>query len=100
MSAGTATPPSAAMVGTAPIATEVKDFVTELLDIQVRDNYGSTEAGMVLHDGVIARPPVIEYKLDDVPELDDTSDLTMVAVLDGFLDAGIRWRRTSESVAG
>ncbi|MDV6261849.1 carboxylic acid reductase [Rhodococcoides yunnanense] len=59
----------AAMVGTAPIATEVKDFVTELLDIQVRDNYGSTEAGMVLHDGVIARPPVIEYKLDDVPEL-------------------------------
>ncbi|WP_415974985.1 carboxylic acid reductase [Rhodococcus sp. 077-4] len=59
----------AAMVGTAPIAAEVKDFVTELLDIQVRDNYGSTEAGMVLHDGVVARPPVIEYKLDDVPEL-------------------------------
>ncbi|MFI8566035.1 carboxylic acid reductase [Rhodococcus sp. NPDC078407] len=59
----------AAMVGTAPIAAEVKDFVTELLDIQVLDNYGSTEAGMVLHDGIIARPPVLEYKLDDVPEL-------------------------------
>ncbi|CCQ16367.1 Tyrocidine synthase 3 [Rhodococcus sp. AW25M09] len=59
----------AAMVGTAPIAPEVKEFVTELLDVRVRDNYGSTEAGMVLHDGVVARPPVIEYKLDDVPEL-------------------------------
>lgn len=59
----------AAMVGTAPIADEVKDFVSELLDIRVRDNYGSTEAGMVLHDGVVQRPPVIEYKLDDVPEL-------------------------------
>ncbi|OZC53351.1 oxidoreductase [Rhodococcus sp. RS1C4] len=59
----------AAVVGTAPIATEVKDFVAELLDAQVQDNYGSTEAGMVLHDGVVRRPPVIDYKLDDVPEL-------------------------------
>ena len=59
----------AAMVGTAPIAAEVKDFVTDLLDVRVRDNYGSTEAGMVLLDGIVARPPVLEYKLDDVPEL-------------------------------
>lgn len=59
----------AAVVGTAPIAAEVKDFVAELLDVQVQDNYGSTEAGMVLHDGVIRRPPVLEYRLDDVPEL-------------------------------
>ena len=59
----------AAMVGTAPIAPEVKDFVTELLDVHVADNYGSTEAGTVSLDGVVARPPVLEYKLCDVPEL-------------------------------
>ncbi|WP_338885966.1 carboxylic acid reductase [Rhodococcus sovatensis] len=59
----------AAVVGTAPIAAEVKNFVAELLDTQVQDNYGSTEAGMVLQDGVVRRPPVIDYKLDDVPEL-------------------------------
>ncbi|AYJ48977.1 NAD-dependent epimerase/dehydratase family protein [Rhodococcus sp. P1Y] len=59
----------AAVVGTAPIAPEVKDFVAEMLDTQVQDNYGSTEAGMVLHDGVVRRPPVLEYKLADVPEL-------------------------------
>ncbi|MDJ0392880.1 carboxylic acid reductase [Rhodococcus sp. G-MC3] len=59
----------AAVVGTAPIAAEVKDFISELFDIGVQDNYGSTEAGMVLHDGVVMRPPVIDYRLEDVPEL-------------------------------
>lgn len=59
----------AAVVGTAPIASEVKDFVSELLDVEVQDNYGSTEAGMVLREGVVVRPPVVDYKLDDVPEL-------------------------------
>ena len=33
------------------------------------DGYGSTEAGMVLLDGEIQRPPVIDYKLVDVPDL-------------------------------
>ncbi|MDO9496498.1 MAG: PAC2 family protein [Nocardioides sp.] len=32
--------------------------------------------------------PRLVHIVDDVPELDQTSDLTMVAVLDGFLDAG------------
>lgn len=59
----------AAVVGTAPIADEVKNFVSELLDVGVQDNYGSTEAGMVLRDGIVKRPPVIDYRLDDVPEL-------------------------------
>lgn len=33
------------------------------------DGYGSTEAGMVLFDGEFQRPPVIDYKLADVPDL-------------------------------
>ena len=33
------------------------------------DGYGSTEAGVVFVDGKIQRPPVIDYKLVDVPEL-------------------------------
>ncbi len=33
------------------------------------DGYGSTEAGMVLFDGEVQRPPVIDYKLVDVPDL-------------------------------
>jgi predicted ATP-grasp superfamily ATP-dependent carboligase len=32
--------------------------------------------------------PRLVHIVDDVPELDETSDLTMVVVLDGFLDAG------------
>jgi fatty acid CoA ligase FadD9 len=35
----------------------------------VQDGYGSTEAGVVLVDGAIRRPPVVDYKLVDVPEL-------------------------------
>ncbi|WP_328810132.1 carboxylic acid reductase [Rhodococcus sp. NBC_00294] len=58
-----------AVVGTAPTSPEVIDFVSELLDTTVQNNYGSTEAGMVLFDGVVQRPPVLEYRLDDVPEL-------------------------------
>ena len=33
------------------------------------EGYGSTEAGAVFVDGEIRRPPVIDYKLVDVPEL-------------------------------
>ena len=33
------------------------------------EGYGSTEAGAVFVDGVIRRPPVLDYKLVDVPEL-------------------------------
>lgn len=58
-----------AVVGTAPTSPEVVEFMSELLETQVQNNYGSTEAGMVLFDGVVQRPPVTEYRLDDVPEL-------------------------------
>ena len=58
-----------AMTGSAPISSEMKAFVESLLDIHLIDGYGSTEAGAVFVDGQVQRPPVIDYKLVDVPEL-------------------------------
>ncbi|MCW2686236.1 MAG: putative long-chain fatty-acid--CoA ligase [Mycobacterium sp.] len=56
-------------VGTAPLAGEMKAFLDSTLDVHIADGYGSTEAGMVTRDGTVTRPPVIDYKLVDVPEL-------------------------------
>jgi fatty acid CoA ligase FadD9 len=58
-----------AMTGSAPISPELRAWVGSLLQIHLVDGYGSTEAGMVLLDGVIQRPPVLDYKLVDVPDL-------------------------------
>ncbi|MCV7420877.1 carboxylic acid reductase [Mycobacterium yunnanensis] len=58
-----------ALTGSAPISPELKAWVEEFLDMHVLEGYGSTEAGAVFVDGVIRRPPVIDYKLVDVPEL-------------------------------
>jgi fatty acid CoA ligase FadD9 len=58
-----------AMTGSAPTSPELRAWVESLLDIHLVDGYGSTEAGMVLLDGEIQRPPVIDYKLVDVPDL-------------------------------
>jgi fatty acid CoA ligase FadD9 len=58
-----------AMTGSAPTSPELRNWVESLLDIHLVDGYGSTEAGMVLLDGEIQRPPVIDYKLVDVPDL-------------------------------
>jgi fatty acid CoA ligase FadD9 len=58
-----------AMTGSAPISAEMRTFVEGLLDIHLTDGYGSTEAGAVFVDGQVSRPPVIDYKLVDVPEL-------------------------------
>ncbi|SPM33512.1 oxidoreductase [Mycobacterium rhizamassiliense] len=54
---------------TAPLAAEMKDFIEDCLGIHVFDGYGLTELLMVTRDGVMSRPPVIDYKLIDVPEL-------------------------------
>lgn len=59
----------AAMCGSAALSAELQTFMEWLLGIEIQIGYGSTEAGGVLRDGVIARPPVTEYKLVDVPEL-------------------------------
>jgi len=58
-----------AMTGSAPISAELKAWVESLLQMHLIDGYGSTEAGMVLSDGCVQRPPVIDYRLADVPEL-------------------------------
>ena len=58
-----------AMTGSAPTSPELRTWVESLLEMHLLDGYGSTEAGMVLFDGEIQRPPVIDYKLVDVPDL-------------------------------
>ena len=58
-----------ALTGSAPISPELKVWVEKLLGMHLLEGYGSTEAGAVFVDGKIARPPVLEYKLVDVPEL-------------------------------
>jgi fatty acid CoA ligase FadD9 len=59
----------AAITGSAPTSPELKTWVEALVEMHLRDGYGSTEAGMVLLDGEVQRPPVIDYKLVDVPDL-------------------------------
>ena len=58
-----------AMTGSAPTSPELRAWVESLLEMHLLDGYGSTEAGMVLFDGEVQRPPVIDYKLVDVPDL-------------------------------
>ena len=58
-----------AMTGSAPTSPELKTWVEYLLEMHLMDGYGSTEAGMVLFDGEVQSPPVIDYKLVDVPDL-------------------------------
>ena len=58
-----------AMTGSAPLSEDLRAWVEEFLEMHLSDGYGSTEAGGVFHDGKVVRPPVIDYKLADVPEL-------------------------------
>ena len=58
-----------AVTGSAPISPELRAWVETFLDMHLLEGYGSTEAGAVFVDGQIRRPPVIDYKLVDVPEL-------------------------------
>ncbi|RDH74012.1 NAD-dependent epimerase/dehydratase family protein [Mycolicibacterium moriokaense] len=58
-----------AMTGSAPMSPEMKAFVEKLLDMHLIDGYGSTEAGALFVDGHVQRPPVLDYKLADVPDL-------------------------------
>jgi fatty acid CoA ligase FadD9 len=57
------------IVATAPLAAEMRTFLQSCVQAHVIDGYGLTEIGGVSRDGVIIRPPVIDYKLLDVPEL-------------------------------
>ncbi len=55
--------------GTAPLSAEMKSFVEQCLEVHVTDGYGLTEVLTVSKNGILSRPPVIDYKLVDVPEL-------------------------------
>ena len=44
-------------------------LVRGFLDIHLINGYGSTEDGVVLVDDKLRRPPVLDYKLVDVPDL-------------------------------
>lgn len=58
-----------AICTSAPLTPELRAYVERCLGITLHDMYGSTEAGGILHDGVVQQPPVTEHKLIDVPEL-------------------------------
>jgi fatty acid CoA ligase FadD9 len=58
-----------AATGSAPLSAETAAFITAGLGFPLVDGFGSTEAGAIMVDGVVARPPIIDYRLDDVPEL-------------------------------
>jgi len=58
-------------IGSAPTAPEVKQFIKDCFDVMLLEGYGTTEAGggALTFEGKVLRPPVIDYKLADVPEL-------------------------------
>lgn len=59
-----------AIVGSAPLSADMKTFIESVIDMDLHNGYGSTEAGGgVLVDNQVLRPPVLDYKLVDVPEL-------------------------------
>jgi fatty acid CoA ligase FadD9 len=58
-----------ANTGSASISAELKAFAESYLDLHLVEGYGSTEAGAIFVDGQVRRPPVIDYKLVDVPDL-------------------------------
>ncbi len=58
-----------ALSGSAPISPEIEAWVEQMIDGPLMNGFGSTEAGAVVVDGNVRRPPVIDYKLVDVPEL-------------------------------
>jgi fatty acid CoA ligase FadD9 len=57
--------------GSAALSPEIKVFMEEVLDQHLLIGYSSTEiaGGMIVADDHVLRPPVVDYKLLDVPEL-------------------------------
>ncbi|RKT20819.1 fatty acid CoA ligase FadD9 [Paraburkholderia sp. RAU2J] len=55
--------------GSAPLAPELRQFIEACLGFKLDDHYGATEISGAVRNTRVLRPPVIDYKLDDVPEL-------------------------------
>jgi fatty acid CoA ligase FadD9 len=53
----------------APVTPEVRQFISTCFRVHMSSGYGSTEAGTMAMHGRVLRPPVIDYRLRDVPEL-------------------------------
>ncbi|MEV6558540.1 carboxylic acid reductase [Nocardia sp. NPDC051756] len=54
----------------APLSPELSRFMESVLEVELRDGYGSTEAGGgIIVGNRLRRPPVLGYRLEDVPEL-------------------------------
>jgi fatty acid CoA ligase FadD9 len=58
-----------AMTGSAPMAAQMKTWLEWYLDLELHEGYGSTEQGVTIFNGKVRRPPVLDYKLVDAPEL-------------------------------
>ncbi|MBY8862941.1 thioester reductase domain-containing protein [Nocardia sp. CA2R105] len=58
-----------ASTASAPISAELRSWVESLVELPLREAYGATEVRAVTINGYVQRPPVIDYKLIDVPEL-------------------------------
>ncbi|WP_238434855.1 MULTISPECIES: carboxylic acid reductase [unclassified Frankia] len=53
----------------APVTPEVGRFTEECFQVRLGGGYGSTEAGTMAVKGRVLRPPVLDYRLREVPEL-------------------------------
>lgn len=58
-----------ASCGSAPLSAALTEFTEDLLGVPLHNVYGSTEVVGIAADGHVLSPPVIDYKLADVPEL-------------------------------
>lgn len=58
-----------AACGSAPLSATLREFVEALLGVQLYDMYGSTEVPGIAVNGTLLNPPVLDYRLADVPEL-------------------------------
>ncbi|MEU9485637.1 carboxylic acid reductase [Streptomyces decoyicus] len=57
------------LCGSAPLAPELVAFLESCLEVPFHNGYGTTETGFLMLDDRVQRPPVLDYKLVDVPEL-------------------------------
>ena len=55
--------------GSAPLAPELRLFMENCLGFRMDEFYGATEVSGVSRNNRLLRPPIIDYKLIDVPEL-------------------------------
>ncbi|GAA0268419.1 carboxylic acid reductase [Cryptosporangium japonicum] len=58
-----------AVCGSAPLSATLATLLASVLRVTLSDGYASTEAGAVLFDGRVMREHVLDYRLEDVPDL-------------------------------